>query len=126
MKDLNEKIVEAWHRAEAQRHYEKYMMHKNIADSLSGNANSFIRTLEEAGQAMASTVEIEITIEQLNAALRKKRGRVAHVARRLKTIPGIIEELLKDPKSEFGVGERGFIYTKAELTEQAKKRDDPW
>ena len=126
MKELSEKAIAAWHREQAAKYYGKYLMHKEVADSMSAPASGAFpsRLLDRGDGLRPATVSpaIQITVEQLNAALRIKRGRVANVAQRLNTVPVIVDEVLRHPESEFGVGERGFIYSKAELEKQAEER----
>jgi hypothetical protein len=115
---LTPQEIAAWHRSEAQKHYEMYKIHKDVADAMLSPTMDYLRTLRQEPALPAS----DLTVEKLNAALKKKQGRVTHVAARLNTIPAVVESLLKDPKSEYGIGERGFIYTKARVAEMAAER----
>lgn len=63
-----------------------------------------------------------ISVQELNAALAKKAGRLVHVATRFNTTEDAIKKLLADPQSNWGVGERGFIYTKQEIEKQKAQR----
>ena len=130
MKELSPKQIAAWHRTEAQKYYDLYVIHKDMADRMTPSTTRFSEMVTTAlieqgddgtGAMSHKPMFGEITVEQLNAALRNKQGRVAHVAERLKTLPSVVELALKDPKSEYAVGPRGFIYPKNSMPKNNMK-----
>ena len=112
--ELDRKAVAEWHRNEAKKLQELANFHKKTADAIDSGT---VTSMSHAGggeqeEWPVMTAKRNLTLEQLQKELKKKRGRVVHVAKRLNMFPIAVENLLKDPTSEYVVGPRGFIYRK--------------
>lgn len=114
--ELNPKSVADWHWREYQKHQELAEFHKRTAQTIeAGGVVVDRRQSSPRGElpTLPPSVAVpRITLAQMEAELRRKAGRVAHVAKRLKTYPTMINELLNDPDCNYAIGERGFIYRK--------------
>lgn len=100
--ELTTKDIAAWHRKQAKQHQALAQKHREMAESV-------VELNGAPTKADSSTERATVTLEMFEKAMRVKGGRVAHLAKRLKTTPDAIEGLLKEPNCKFVVGARGFI-----------------
>lgn len=122
MSELSSKAVAQFHLAESEKYERLSKFHRDMADSLSVSGPIVPMPLPMLQTGLGSLKLPVISVQELNTALAKKAGRLAHVAKRLHTTDDAIKRLLSDPHSNFEIGERGFIYTKEEVAKQKAKR----
>lgn len=122
MSELSPKEIADWHRAEAKKHQELAVFHRQTADTIENGVNaSGPRFRKVQSPPAEQKTEIGLTQEQFENALHEKGGRVNHIAARLQVGEDIIWDLLNDPECKFVVGDRGFIYPK-DPTEFAREQ----
>jgi hypothetical protein len=112
MSTLSSKEIANWHRAESKRYSDLAAFHRRTADTIDGVPAPESTT----ATARRETKDKELTLPELESALTVKAGRVNHVAARLQVSEDQIWNLLGRPECKFGVGNRGFIYPKSELS----------
>lgn len=107
MKDTKKDIAD-WHRNQAKELQAMAKKHLEMAAILDESKSD----QGALGDAEESKVVKVVTLDELEASLDTKGGRIAHLASRLKTTPQVIENLLSEPDCRYEIGRRGFIYAK--------------